>query len=76
MTDFEKAMRDPSNSYHRPKDVLEDDSVDHDQKIKILKQWEFDARELLVAEEENMPGDASSMLNRVKRALQELGVQE
>ena len=72
MTDFEKAMRDPSKAYNQPKDVLEDDSLDRDQKLKILKQWEFDANELITAEEENMPGDAAPMLNRVKRALEEL----
>ena len=74
MTDFEKAMRDPSKAYKLPKDVLEDDSLDRDQKIKILRQWEFDANELITAEEENMPGDAPPMLNRVKRALEELEV--
>lgn len=72
MSDFDKAMRDPSKAYSLPKDILEDDTLDQDQKIKILKQWEFDAHNLMVAEEENMPGDAPPMLNRVRRALKKL----
>lgn len=75
MTDFAHAMRDPKSCYNEPKDVLNDETLDKEQKIKVLKQWEYDARELSVAEEENMPaqsGDEASMLNRVKTALQAL----
>jgi len=72
MTDFDKAMRDPSKAYEFPKDVLEDGTLDREQKIKVLKTWEFDANELITAEEENMPGDEPPMLNRVKRALYKL----
>ncbi len=75
MTDFDKAMRDPSAVFDKPKDVLKDDSLDREQKVEILKLWAYDAKQLLIAEEENMPGDHASMLNRCKRALQELGVE-
>jgi len=69
MTDIDKALRDPSSVYHFPREVLEDGSLDDSQKLAILQRWEMDARELLIAEEENMGGDGPSMLSRVHRAL-------
>lgn len=75
MTDIQKALHDPSSVYGFPADVVSDDSISFDEKIQILKQWEYDARELQVAEEENMAcnADSGSMLNRVRTALHELG---
>jgi len=69
---FEKALIDPTTVYEQPQDVLLDETLSKDEKLKILKQWEYDARGLLVAEEENMPGDASSMLQRILAAIHEL----
>lgn len=77
MTDFDRAMRDPKSCFDEPHDVVADDSLSKDQKVKILQQWEYDARELSVAEEENMAahsGDESNKLNRIQKALRELGV--
>ncbi len=76
MTDTSKAMHDPTSVYKIPGDVVNDDSITLEDKIRILKQWEYDARELQVAEEENMAneGDGGSMLQRVKAALHELGI--
>lgn len=78
MTDFARAMRDPKACFSEPTNVLNDDTLSKEEKIKVLRQWEYDARELSVAEEENMPaqtGDESSMLSRVQTALRELGVE-
>ena len=76
--DFDKAMRDPQRCFQEPANVVKDKTLSKEQKIKILKQWEYDAREQSVAEEENMPSgpDESYMLNRVKQALRELGVED
>lgn len=73
MRDFEKAMRDPAGVYKSPENVLKDETLTKEQKIKILRQWEYDARDLMVAEEENMPGGEENMLNRVLEALHQLG---
>jgi hypothetical protein len=43
------------------------------QKLKILQQWELDARQLAVAEEENMIGGEENMIGRVSKALLALG---
>ena len=60
------------DTYCEPNQVLQDGSLTQEQKMEILKQWEYDARELEVAEEENMAGNASSMLREVHLALLEL----
>ena len=49
-----KAMHDPSSVYDSPMDILEDNELTREQKIKILRQWEYDAKELEVADQENM----------------------
>lgn len=47
-------MHDPSSVYDSPMDILEDNELTREQKIKILRQWEYDAKELEVADQENM----------------------
>ena len=39
----------------------------------IFRQWEYDARELEVAEEESMIGNNTHLLDQVQKALMELG---
>lgn len=71
--EFEKALSDPANVFRTPGDVVAEQSLDTDQKIRILQSWEYDARELTVAEEENMPGQGSEILDQILRCLHELG---
>jgi len=74
---FEQALLDPTSVYALPMDVVKDNSLTRDQKIQILHRWEYDAHELQVAEEENMPDltpkGGSSMMSRVLDALHALG---
>ncbi|ACJ18424.1 hypothetical protein [Coxiella burnetii] len=74
MSHFKKALMDPTAFYKEPKAVLVDSNLTKKEKLQILRQWEYDARELMVAEEENMLGDASSssMLSRILKAIHEL----
>ena len=69
MSDFERALADPSSEYNTPNDVLLDENLTKEQKIKILKHWHHDALEIMRADEENMSGDSENMLNRVLVAL-------
>ena len=48
-------LKDPSQAYDRPQDVILDQSLKLQEKIKILRCWEEDVEALLRAEEENMP---------------------
>ena len=78
MTDFSKALLDPTSVYGHPLEVVADNTLTNEQKIQILRQWEYDAHELQTAEEENMPElgeeERGSMLSRVLDALHRLGV--
>ena len=60
-TEFEHILNDPSAVYRQPEDVAQDERLSREEKIKILKQWAFDAQEIEVAQEENMIGDASPL---------------
>ncbi len=51
MIDVKKAMLDPTMVFKEPKEVVANDELTRDQKIEILRRWEYDARELEVAEE-------------------------
>jgi hypothetical protein len=76
MIDFEKALVDPGLVFKTPDKVLTDGVLSRDQKIKILQKWEYDARELQVAEEEGMEGPQAVTLDAVLRALRSLGAPE
>lgn len=70
--DLQKALLDPSSVFKLPGDVVSS-NLSKEQKIKILKRWEYDERELGVAEEENMIGKRPILLHEVLEALNSLG---
>lgn len=71
---FEDIMLDPANAYDTPAEVCTDDALDREQKVRVLHRWEYDARQLLVAEGEGMnQGDAEKLLQDVLDALHSLG---
>jgi hypothetical protein len=59
---------DPKLVYGTPEKLLEREDLTRKQKLAILEAWELDARNLQVAEEENMAGGEHSMLHRVLKA--------
>ncbi len=77
---FEEAIHDPSLFFDNPCAVLKDDRFDKQQKIAVLRQWEYDVREMMVAEEEGMPLDPEALalheanLGEILRCLRKLGV--
>jgi hypothetical protein len=46
----------PATYFDKPKDVVHDESLSADEKKKALNTWEQDARQLLTASNEGMPG--------------------
>ncbi|MBI4524383.1 MAG: hypothetical protein HY695_11305 [Deltaproteobacteria bacterium] len=74
MVDFEKTLVDPEQVFKTPAELLQREDLSREQKIEILKRWEYDARELQVAEEENMTGPQRVNLDDVLKALRGLGV--
>jgi hypothetical protein len=74
--DLERALIDPAAAFAEPRNVLADRNLSRDTKLRLLQQWERDARELAVAEDEGMTGGEESMLGRVRHALRQLGAQD
>lgn len=72
MIDVEKALLDPGLVFKTPDEVLAEKDLSREQKIKILQKWEYDVRELQVAEEEGMKGPQPVSLSDVLRVLRSL----
>lgn len=70
----DKALLDPSSVYSTPMDVVKDESIADERKIEILRRWEYDAREMQVADEEGFPArPPGGLLDAVITALHRLG---
>jgi len=69
--DLEAAMRDPAAVFASPEAVAAHPGLTREQKIEILRLWEYDASEAEVATEEGMPGggDGSELLRQIILAL-------
>ena len=70
---IDKAMVSPGSVFATPADVCNSPELTPEQKIEILRRWEYDARELQVAAEENMAGGEEVSLEDVLVALHQLG---
>jgi hypothetical protein len=69
----------PQSHYPTPDELIEDRGLSLDEKIKALKVWEQDARQMLTASGEGMPGSDEGidpgrhhMLGQVERARDKL----
>lgn len=72
--DFDKALLDPSLAFGSPSDVASAPDLTREQKVRILRSWEEDARLLMTASEENMGGGEQARLGEVHKALRALGL--
>jgi len=71
--DLRQALLNPAVVFLGPEEVLERDDLTREQKIEVLRRWKFDALQLQVADEENMPSEQSlDILDRVLQALHAL----
>ena len=76
MIDVIKAMLDPTMVFEDPMNVVANVELTRDQKIEILRRWEYDARQLEVAEEEaGMTVRRPEMFDLVLQAMHTLGVE-
>lgn len=75
MVDVKKALLNPSAVFKRPEEVVQSNELSRDQKIEILGRWEYDVRQLQVADEESMtaPRPEPVTLDAVLKALRVLG---
>ena len=72
---LEKALVDPARVFDSPAAVVEDGDLSNEEKIKVLRRWEYDAREIDVANEEGFPpgGRQGALMDKVIEALHALG---
>jgi hypothetical protein len=75
---FEKLAADVSQHFPTPEALLAEERLTREQKLALLRQWEYDLNLLQVATEENMTGDASpganaEQLRQVHAAAERLG---
>ncbi len=76
MIDVKMAMLAPTMVFEDPMDVVANDELTRDQKIEILRRWEYDARQLEIAEEEaGMAVRRPEMFDLVLQAMHTLGVE-
>src|SRR5271165_6947031 len=67
--DIDAALANPSAYFAQPWEVLAHPGLSRELQLKLLNQWEQDARGLAEAESEGMGGGEESMLARVLHAL-------
>jgi hypothetical protein len=75
MIDIKKALLNPSTIFKHPDEVVRSDELSHDQKIEVLRRWEYDLRELQVADDESMtaPKPEPVALDAVLKSLRAVG---
>ena len=71
--DLDKARRDPAGCFADPAALADSPHLSRAEKIDLLRRWEEDARELAVADDENMAGGEAQRLDAVREALDRLG---
>ena len=69
-----KALVDPASMFANPMAVVDEETLCAKRKIEILRRWEYDAREMQVADEEGFPArEPGTLLDAVIDALHRLG---
>jgi hypothetical protein len=75
MIDIEKAILDPAAIFKNPQQVIDNDDLSRDQKIEVLRRWEYDVREIQVLDDESTTAKETHAvtLDSVLNALRSLG---
>jgi hypothetical protein len=70
--DYDKALLTPDKIFQFPMEIVDTESMTTKQKLKVLKRWEADARDMEVASDENMAGGEKSRFGEVRKAIRTL----
>jgi hypothetical protein len=62
----------PEVHFDKPKDVVQDDALSHQEKKKALNTWEQDERQLLTASNEGMSGSDEGQRKKEANRLAEV----
>lgn len=77
---FDKLALDVARHFATPQALLAEETLTREQKLALLRQWEYDLHLMQVATEENMTGDAppganAERIRQVHAAAEELGAE-
>ena len=77
---FDKLVADVSKHFASPEALLDSDDLTREQKLALLRQWEYDLHLMQVATEENMtsdgtPGTNAEKIRQVRAAAEKLGAE-
>lgn len=70
--EFKKALSNPSQAFDSPKNIIYDNRFTNEQKLEILHSWEFEAKELEIAEDESMNETSPDILDEILAAIQQV----
>ena len=65
MATLDQKLMNPSDVYKSPADVLVDDHLSHDEKVRVLAAWRHDAELLSESTNEGMGGGENARLREV-----------
>jgi hypothetical protein len=76
---FEKLAADVSKHFASPDALVAREDLTREQKMALLRQWEYDLHLMQVATEENMtgntpPGNNAEKIRAIRSAVEKLGV--
>ncbi len=71
-----QARIDPGSVFPSPEALAASEALPREVRVELLRRWAYDAREMLVAQEEAMaPGQETDLLERILGALVRLGAE-
>lgn len=72
MATLDRKLTNPADVYAAPADVLVDDHLDYDEKVRVLAAWRQDAERLSDSANEGMTGGENARLREVALAQKQL----
>jgi hypothetical protein len=77
---FDKLVGNVSQHFATPEALLANEELTRDQKLALLRQWEYDLHLLQIATEENMTGNAppganAEKIRQIHAAAEKLGAE-
>lgn len=73
--EIKEALLNPAAAFKSPEEIIRAAELSREQKIELLRRWEYDARELQVADDEGMTSakPQAVTLDAILAALRALG---
>lgn len=72
MTDFQRYMDNPAEAFSSPQAVIDNNDLNKEEKLQILRQWRYDEYETEVADQENMAADKADQLGEINNLILQL----